>query len=131
LITRDPSQPPDTTYFLLTRRGRKVTTSQQLVQYRQSALLPEGLVHEAIMNKSRFSFIHGDYDVAVLAAMKAVEVAVRTACKYADTELGTDLMRKAFSPRHRPIDRQDSRHFRTPSDVSSFCRCNRRRKKSL
>lgn len=41
-------------------------------------------------------FLRGDYDTAVTQAFKEVEVAVRKAGGYADTDLGISLMRKAF-----------------------------------
>jgi Protein of unknown function (Hypoth_ymh) len=53
-------------------------------------------------------FRRGDYDVAVLQAFKEVEVAVRKAANvkgagYADSEIGTTLMRKAFHPDTGPL----------------------------
>jgi hypothetical protein len=40
--------------------------------------------------------MRGEYDVAVFQAMKAVEVYVREAGGFAASDLGTDLMRRAF-----------------------------------
>jgi hypothetical protein len=53
-------------------------------------------------------FRRGDHDVAVFQAFKEVEVAVRHAANakgagYADSEVGTTLMRKAFHPETGPL----------------------------
>ena len=41
-------------------------------------------------------FLLGDYRIAVLHAFIEVEIAVREAGEYAETDYGTTLMRKAF-----------------------------------
>ena len=53
-------------------------------------------LHPRIAQKVWASFLRGDYDTAVFQAFKEVEVRVREAGNFASTELGTDLMRKAF-----------------------------------
>jgi uncharacterized protein (TIGR02391 family) len=45
----------------------------------------------------------GKYDTAVFEAMKAVEVAVRDAGQFGASDLGRDLMRKAFHPENGPL----------------------------
>ena len=42
-------------------------------------------------------FLRGDYDTAVFQGFKEVEIAVREAGEYAETDRGTDLMRTAFN----------------------------------
>jgi hypothetical protein len=44
-----------------------------------------------------------DHDIAVFAAFKVIEVAVRDACGFPDGELGVPLMRKAFNPETGPL----------------------------
>jgi len=44
------------------------------------------------------AFLRGDYDVAIFQAFKEVEVAVRTRGGFSATDIGTDLMRRAFAP---------------------------------
>src|SRR5262249_1172315 len=48
-------------------------------------------------------FLRGDYDTAVFQAFKEVEVAVRVAGNFADTDIGVDLMRKAFHKATGPL----------------------------
>ena len=64
--------------------------------YRRANRLPRQQLHPRIAQKVWASFLRGDYDTAVFQAFKDVEVRVREAAGYADTELGTNLMRKAF-----------------------------------
>jgi uncharacterized protein (TIGR02391 family) len=48
-------------------------------------------------------FLRGDYDIAVLQAFKEVEVRVRIAARLQNTDIGTDLMRKASHPDIGPL----------------------------
>jgi uncharacterized protein (TIGR02391 family) len=53
---------------------------------------------------------------AVFNAFKAVEVAVRKAGGYANTDIGVDLMRKAFHPDTGPLSRPSD----TPAERESL-----------
>lgn len=57
-----------------------------------------GDLHPALAS-ARSNFALGDYETASFAAMKAVEVAVRTAAALPNEILGVNLMRRAFSPK--------------------------------
>jgi uncharacterized protein (TIGR02391 family) len=48
-------------------------------------------------------FLGGDYDTAVFQAFKQVEIAVRNAARFPDTEYGDRLMRQAFDPENGPL----------------------------
>jgi hypothetical protein len=48
-------------------------------------------------------FIRGEYDVAILQALKIVEIEVRKKCKYDNNKLGVALMRDAFHPQDGPL----------------------------
>ena len=86
-----------TTYFV-TRRGKKIETPEALEAYRKANLLPKGQLHPLITQKVWSIFLQGDYDIAVFQAFKQVEVAVRKAGNYAESDLGVSLMRDAFHP---------------------------------
>ena len=58
--------------------------------------LPEHKFHPIIAQKVWAMFLQGNYDPAVLQAFKEVEIAVRKAGNYADSDHGVPLMRKAF-----------------------------------
>ena len=62
-----------------------------------SDFLPTHEFHPAISSKVRSFFSHGAYDTAVFEAFKQVEITVRKAGGYAETDIGVKLMRKAFN----------------------------------
>jgi uncharacterized protein (TIGR02391 family) len=82
----------------ISRRGRRLTTRSDVETFRKTNMLPLSLLHPSIATKVWAEFLRGDYDTAVFQAFKEVEVAVRSRGGFADTDLGTDLMRKAFHP---------------------------------
>ena len=53
-------------------------------------------LHRKIAQKVWSMFLQGNYDPAVLQAFKEVEIAVRKAGNYAESDHGVPLMRKAF-----------------------------------
>ena len=83
----------------ISRRGRTLKTQHDVDNYRQGNLLPRRLLHPRIVLKVWASFLRGDYDAAVFQAFKEVEVRVREAGKFAITDIGVDLMRRAFKDR--------------------------------
>jgi uncharacterized protein (TIGR02391 family) len=92
-LSRERSLGMVTTYFV-TRRGQKIETPENLVAYRKADPLPK--LHPIIAQKVSSLFSQGDYDIAVFQGFKEVEIAVRKTGGYAETDYGTDLMRKAF-----------------------------------
>lgn len=87
----------------ITRRGHRIGNRDELRAYRRANLLPKDQLHPIISIKVWPEFIRGEYDTAVFSAFKEVEVAVRSAGGFADTDLGTDLMRKAFNSTTGPL----------------------------
>ena len=51
----------------------------------------------------RSTFLRGNYPTAVFEAFREVEVAVREVGGFAPTDIGTDLMRKAFKANDGPL----------------------------
>lgn len=90
-------------WVFITRRGRQLTTAEDLRRYRRGNLLPKGLLHPRLAQKVWASFLRGDYDTAVFQAFKEVEVRVREAGGFRDTDIGVALMRKAFKPAKGPL----------------------------
>lgn len=66
-------------------------------------LLPEGTLHRTLERKTRPAFLRGEYDTAILVAMKSVEVAVRSAGGFSDEDIGVPLMREAFHITKGPL----------------------------
>jgi len=89
-------EPGQDGWFFITRRGERIRGTADLEAIRKADLLPKKILHPVIAQKVWSLFMRGDYDTAVFQAFKEVEVAVRDAGGYAPTDLGVDLMRKAF-----------------------------------
>lgn len=83
----------------ITRRGKKVLKEENFSAYIQSSLLPSEGLHPILVRKVKPLFLRGDYDTAIFQAFKAVEVQVRKSGGYAKSDIGVDLMRKAFNPK--------------------------------
>ena len=83
--------------YFVTRRGKGIETREEFEAYRKANLLPKRQLHPIIAQKVWSLFLRGEYDTAVFQAFKEVEIAVRTAGNYAETDYGTDLMRTAFN----------------------------------
>ena len=83
-------------WVFITRRGKLLEKAVDLEAYRKSDMLPKHLLDPRIAHKVWSTFIRGDYDTAVFQAFKEVEVAVRNAGNFLLTDIGVDLMRKAF-----------------------------------
>ena len=128
-----------TTYFV-TRRGQKIETPQDLVAYRKTDPLPK--LHPIIAQKVSLLFSQGDYDTAIFQVFKEVEIAVRKAGGYTDTDYGVPLMRKAFhvktgnlADHSQPEAEKDARlalfaganRFLQKSLQSPRCKCDSRR----
>lgn len=110
---------PYTTEYFVTRRGLRVETSEDLESYRMVDLLPKGRLHPIIAQKVWSLFLQGDYDTAVFQAFKQVEIAVRKAGGYEETDIGVSLMRKAFhgdtgnltDPNQQPGEKESLTHL--------------------
>jgi uncharacterized protein (TIGR02391 family) len=89
-------EPGQDGWFFITRRGKCVSGTADLEAMRKADLLPKKILHPIIAQKVWSLFMRGEYDTAVFQAFKEVEVAVRNTGGYAPTDLGVDLMRKAF-----------------------------------
>lgn len=90
-----------------TRRASKLKTSDDFAAFRAAAAFPKELLHSSIANAVWLDLARGELDTAVFKAFKAVEIAVRDAGKFAATDVGTDLMRKAFEPENGPLTNKD------------------------
>lgn len=71
--------------------------------YARSLGFPKSLLHPSIADEVWLDIIREDLETAVFKAFRAVEIAVREAGKFADTEIGVDLMRKAFDVNTGPL----------------------------
>jgi uncharacterized protein (TIGR02391 family) len=90
-------------WMVLSRRGQSVENDAAFRSFQQAAAFPKAMLHPIIADKVWLSLARGELDDAVFAAFKAVEERVRAAGNFADTDIGTDLMRKAFHKTSGPL----------------------------
>jgi uncharacterized protein (TIGR02391 family) len=89
--------------YLISRRGRRLKGRQDLEAYRKSNILPQESLHPLIADRVWPAFIRGEYEAAVFQAFKEVEVAVRTAGGFQETDIGPDLIKEAFDYNSGPL----------------------------
>jgi uncharacterized protein (TIGR02391 family) len=91
-------------WMVFTRRAAAIVNKHSDFQsFREAAAFPKTLLHPAIADKVWLALARGDLDDAVFGAFKAVEEAVRKAGRFADTDIGVPLMRKAFDKQAGPL----------------------------
>jgi uncharacterized protein (TIGR02391 family) len=83
---------------VLSRRAKRFEDENDVANFAVSRLLPKDVLHPRLADKVWSAFMRREFDVAVLQAMKAVEVYVREAAKLPAGILGVQLMRTAFHP---------------------------------
>jgi uncharacterized protein (TIGR02391 family) len=90
-------------FMVISRRGEAIHDDSDFSRFRAAAAFPKSLLHPSIADKVWVNLARGDLDDAVFAAFKAVEEAVRRAGKFGPTDIGVELMRKAFDPKAGPL----------------------------
>ena len=103
LIVPATDQGPNTTYRVLSRRAKRFQSEAEFASYAVARMLPREALHPKIADKVWLAFMRGEFDVAAVQAMKAVEVAVRDARGLPDGLIGTKLMQAAFSVENGPL----------------------------
>ena len=66
-------------------------------------MLPKERLHPLIAQMVWATFLRGEYDTAVFQAFKELEMRVREVGGFHATDVGVDLMRKAFKPSSGPL----------------------------
>lgn len=87
----------------LSRAGERLLATDGFARFLTDMQFPKTLLHPKIADQVWGDLIRGELDTAVFKAFKSVEVAVRIAGGYPDTEIGVALMRKAFHPEGGPL----------------------------
>jgi uncharacterized protein (TIGR02391 family) len=90
-------------WMLLSRRGQKILANGSFKTYARSIGFPKSLLHPLIGDKVWIDIIRGDFDTAVFRAFREVEIAVREVGHFADTDIGIQLIRKAFEKNSGPL----------------------------
>jgi uncharacterized protein (TIGR02391 family) len=92
-------------YRVLGRRARGMNTADQFRAFQLGQTFPKSLLHPIIAERCWIHVMRGEFEAAVFFAFKAVEVAVREAGSFQDTDIGRALMFKAFNPGNGPLTR--------------------------
>jgi uncharacterized protein (TIGR02391 family) len=88
----------------LSRRAQRMESEADFANFKIARLLPREILHPRIADSVWRAFMRGEYDMAVLQAMKAVEAAVREAAHgVAPSLVGVKLMRVAFRSPNGPL----------------------------
>jgi uncharacterized protein (TIGR02391 family) len=105
MLTQNPQQ-SDASALMVSRAGRRALAGP-LEAVRAELRLRQGL-HPTIEHHGRSQFLLGEYELAVFASMKAVEVRVRSLARQANEVIGVNLMNRAFGPTGPLTDRSSA-----------------------
>jgi uncharacterized protein (TIGR02391 family) len=94
-------------WYVLSDRGKQFKHAGDLDAYQRAEALPRLILHPVINQRIWNDFRDGDYESAIFKAFREVEIAVRDAGKFTQTDLGVDLMRKAFNEVAGPLTDQN------------------------
>jgi uncharacterized protein (TIGR02391 family) len=83
-------------WMFITRRGKRIKNSVDLKSFIHGNLLPKQQLHPSIAMKVWSAFVRGEYETSVFQAFKEVEIAVRNKGGFSASDIGVDLMRKAY-----------------------------------
>jgi hypothetical protein len=86
LIVKEAGINGENGFRVLGRRAKGLRTAEQFRAFRQALAFPKELLHPAIAERAWIAVMRNEFDAAVLFSFKAVEVAVREAGGFADTE---------------------------------------------
>lgn len=93
-------------FVRLSRKGKKIIEANNFESYISGTAFPKKLLHPVIADQVWNELARGDWNSAVFKAFKQVEISVREAGHYADSDVGTNLMRMAFNPDQGPLTNQ-------------------------
>ncbi|NSX54810.1 TIGR02391 family protein [Parasulfitobacter algicola] len=96
-------EPGNESWKLLSRRAKSLKTVTDFDQYVTARRLQRDLLHPEIATNVWIAFVRGDYAEAVFKAMRAVEIAVRTAAGFPEGDHGVPMIRRAFNLKDGPL----------------------------
>ncbi len=93
-----PNDSSSNGWLFISRRGTTIQTSDDFKKYAHISLLPRNVLDTELNKKVWPSFIDGDFDTAIFAAFKEVEVRMRNVAGLDATHIGVNLAREVFHP---------------------------------
>lgn len=106
LLIPEPGTNGNNGWMLFSRRAQSVLANNTFKTYARSVEFPKALLHPSIADEVWLDIVRGDIETAVFKSFRAVEIAVREAGHFADTDIGVPLMRKAFDKATGPLSDQ-------------------------
>ena len=106
LLVPEPGSGGNSGWILLSRRAQSVLATNTFKTYARSVGFPKALLHPTIADEVWLDIVRGDLETAVFKSFRAVEISVREAGHFADTDIGMALMRKAFDKTAGPLSDQ-------------------------
>lgn len=103
LLIPEPGINGSNGFMVLSRRAEQLLTSGEFKSFARSVSFSKALLHPLIADEVWIDLARGDLETAVFRSYRAVEIAVRTAGRFADTDVGTQLMRRAFDKQSGPL----------------------------
>ncbi len=103
LLVQEPGGNGANGWVVFSRRALALLATNSFKTYARSLAFPKSMLHPSIAEEVWLDITRGDLETAVFKSFRAVEVAVRQAGRFADTDIGTALMRKAFDKGTGPL----------------------------
>lgn len=103
LLIPEPGSNGNSGWMRITRRAEAILANGSFKSYASSMAFPKALIHSSIADEVWIDLARGDLQTAVFRSFRAVEISVRKAGQYADTDIGVPLMRKAFDKATGPL----------------------------
>jgi uncharacterized protein (TIGR02391 family) len=97
LVARDPAS-GGSEWGFVTRLGHQVLQDRRGLAALRAGRRLEVDLHPSIAQTARRQFLLGEYDLAIIAALRQVEVRVRELSGASDSDIGMKLMADAFKP---------------------------------
>jgi uncharacterized protein (TIGR02391 family) len=89
--------------YILSRRAGKFADETEFRRFAAARMLQKETLHPRIATDVWIEFMRGKFDIAVLLAMRAVELVVHEASGLPSDLFGVKLMREAFKPMSGPL----------------------------
>ena len=103
LLIPEPGINGSNGFMVLSRRAEQLLAAGEFKSFARNVSFSKALLHPTIADEVWIDLARGDLETAVFRSYRAVEIAVRTAGRFAETDVGTQLMRKAFDKQSGPL----------------------------
>jgi uncharacterized protein (TIGR02391 family) len=82
--------------YQLSKLGEEINSELDLREFQRRLECRKEILHHRVSGRCWATFVNGDYSSSIFAAFKEIEVAVREVGGFTNSDIGVDLMKKAF-----------------------------------